>query len=198
MTQRVRRRGGMRAEQDFPARVAAVLDRYLAQNGVAVPAARVARLAAALAELVRRRGLPDPQRAGRPGEVAGGGEEPWGPLARELAEEADPAALAEAALQLVKACFYPELRQCRDSFRAMGADGACRRQQLARVRTRVSGSHCVDCPHWVTLEAADHRRLLAAGWQGDPVEWEAAQAIFLPEDFRSLRICLSRMARDRK
>lgn len=181
--------------REFSERVDAVLVRYLAQQGVTVTEARAARFGRGLADLVRRRGLSD-------AEGTGGGpvwrDEELVPLAGELIEQDDPAAVGEAARQLVKACFYPELAVCRDSFRAMGADGLCRRQELARVRMRVSGSHCVDCPHWLALAGEEHRALLETAWRGSPAEWRESREIFLPEDFRALRQCLRTLARDHK
>lgn len=177
----------MDGQQELSARVVAVLVRYLAQNGVAVPEARSVRFGAAVAAVVGRRGWSAPWR-----------EEELDPLVAELVEDDDPAAVAEAARQLVKACCYPELTVCRDSFQAPGSDGRCRRQELSRVRTRVSGSHCVDCPHWVALTAEPHAALLESAWRGDEAEWGRSRGLFLPEDFRALRRCLHRLARDRK
>jgi hypothetical protein len=105
------------------------------------------------------------------------------------------AALAGPAKQLVKACFYPEFKTCRDSFREVSPDGSCRRQELARARQRISGSHCVDCPHWIALRPEQHRRYLAREWKGDPAVFQAHPDIFLPEDFRDLRLFLHAQAR---
>jgi hypothetical protein len=188
----------MDAQPELAARVAAVFARYLAQNGLTVPEGRSARFGSGLAELVGRRGLPGPGCEGSSEPTGGWREEELGPLVAELVEADDPAAVAEAARQLVKACFYPELKACRDSFQAVGPDGLCRRQDLARVRTRVSGSHCVDCPHWVALRADEHARLLGAAWRGDAAEWQSSRELFLPEDFRALRRCLHALARVRE
>jgi hypothetical protein len=105
-------------------------------------------------------------------------------IARVMAGLAGPR-LAEAARQLVKACFYPEFKTCRDSFREVAADGSCRRQELARVRGRISGAHCVDCPHWVALTPAQHIAYLTHEWRGDAAEFSAHRDVFLPEDFRA-------------
>jgi hypothetical protein len=123
-------------------------------------------------------------------------EEECAPLvARVVAGVEGDALLAEAARQLVKACFYPEFKVCRDSFREVARDGACRRQQLARVRGRISGTHCVDCPHWVALEPAEHVRFVTAEWRMDPADFTAHREVFLPEDFRELRRWLYAAAR---
>jgi hypothetical protein len=124
-------------------------------------------------------------------------EEECAPLvARVVAGVEGEALLAEAARQIVKACFYPEFKVCRDSFREVARDGACRRQQLERVRGRISGTHCVDCPHWVALEPAEHVRFVTAEWRGDPAGFTAHREIFLPEDFRALRRWLHAAARE--
>ena len=105
-------------------------------------------------------------------------------------------AMAGPARQLVKACFYPEFKTCRDSFREVSPDGTCRRQELARARVRVSGSHCVDCPHWVALTPDQHVRFLTRAWQpGRAAEFTAHRDVFLPEDFRALRRFLHGLAR---
>ncbi len=99
------------------------------------------------------------------------------------------------ARQLLKACLNPEFRQCRDSYREV-VDGVCRRQELARTRGRLSGAHCVDCPYWVALRPEQHAALLAREWlAGDLEEFAAHHEIFLPEDFRALRVFLWRHAR---
>ena len=90
--------------------------------------------------------------------------------------------------QLVKACFYPEFTVCRDSFRELTKDGGCRRQELDRVRGRVSGAHCVDCPHWVGLTPEAHEKFLTSAWRAEGAgEWAGNRGVFLPEDFRTLR-----------
>ncbi|MEO6569728.1 MAG: hypothetical protein ABIO94_13260, partial [Opitutaceae bacterium] len=86
------------------------------------------------------------------------------------------------------ACFHEEFKVCRDSFREPSPDGICRRQQLARVRQRISGTHCIDCPYWTSLPAEKHLRFLDTQWQAaGRDELTAHLGIFLPEDFRRLR-----------
>lgn len=152
-----------------------------AETEVDVKAAPVQRLAAQLLELVvERRDV----EAGAPGEMSESERTPL--VARAMAGVNDPV-LAKAAEQLVKACFYPEMPVCRDSYREVGRDGACRRQELERARGRISGAHCVDCPHWLALGPAEHGELLAREWRGDPAVFAAHRETFLPEDFRALR-----------
>lgn len=181
---------------EFPEIVAAVLRRFFAQNAQPVPsAADLGAVAARLRALIAERGLPRPLGPGETGAPGGMSEAECAPLVARVAGAGAPPLLAEAARQLVKACFYPEFTVCRDSFREAGADGACRRQELARVRNRISGTHCVDCPHWAALEPAEHGAFLRREWRNEPGEFAAHCGVFLPEDFRALRRWLHAEAR---
>lgn len=161
---------------EFEDLVVALLDRFLRQQDrpVAEPAALRA-VAGRLGELARA-GAP----AADPGALA----------ARISGPGADPG-LADAVTQLVKAITYPRLEGCRDSYREAGPDGSCRRQRVEQARRRISGTHCVDCPHWLAFGAVEHEAWLGAAWRSDPGEFAAARGIFLPEDFRALRRLLS-------
>jgi len=193
---------GLRAMSDpgaeFAGLVEAVLTRFFAQNArPAPPDAERAAFAARLRGLVEARGLPRPLTAaerGAPGEMS---DEECAPLVARVLGGADEPLLAVAARQLVKACFYPEFKTCRDSFREVSPDGSCRRQELERVRGRVSGAHCVDCPHWVALTPAQHEKYLAREWRAGAADFAAHRAVFLPEDFRALRQWLHAWARRR-
>jgi len=170
--------------------------RFFAQNArpLASDAARAA-FAARLWMLACERGLPRPLTAaerGAPGEMS---DEECAPLVARVLGGADDPLLVVAARQLVKACFYPEFKACRDSFREISPDGSCRRQELGRALVRVSGAHCVDCPHWVALTPAQHEKYLAREWRAGAAEFVAHRAVFLPEDFRALRSWLHAQAR---
>lgn len=145
--------------------------------------------------LLLARGLPPPLAPadmGSPGEMP---PEAVAPLvAQILAGLAESDSLAKPVQQLVKACFYPEFRKCRDSFRELDSAGVCRRQQWSRAQARISGSHCVDCPYWLSLGPEQHARFLAQAWVGDPAEWAAHRDGFLPEDFRELRSTVRKLA----
>lgn len=172
------------------------MQRVLAQNDCApLDAAECAGITERLYALIMERGLPPKLAPGDPGVPGGMAEELCAPLvARVMAEvpiesgrEGWHALLSDAVKQLVKTCFYPEFTVCRDSYREVGKGGACKRQELSRVRKRVSGTHCIDCPYWQTLDAAAHQKLLADAWCGAKEEFAAHHAIFLPEDFRAVR-----------
>lgn len=187
----------MEQGDEFARIVGAVVTRFMAQHGARAPVAPVLRrLAGQLRAVIDERGLPRPLAAEERGAPGGLPDAECAALvARVMAGLASEPLLAEAARQLVKACFHREFRVCRDSFREVGADGSCRRQQLERVRARISGSHCVDCPHWVALEPGAHASMLAAEWCGDSAEFLQERAVFLPEDFRELRRWLHAAAR---
>lgn len=182
--------------EEFSRLVGAVLARFFAQNDRALlSAAESAAFGARLWALVAERGLPRslaPQEQGEPGEMS---DEECAPLVARALGGADDPLLAIAAKQLVKTCFYPEFKKCRDSFRELAADGTCRRQELGRVRSRISGAHCVDCPHWVALAPAQHEKYLAREWHGAAPDFGQHRGVFLPEDFRALRIWLLARAR---
>jgi hypothetical protein len=181
---------------EFVALVAEMLGRYCVQNSLAVPA-REERVAVAerLRAVVLERGLPRPLAPlehGAPGELSDAETTPL--VARVMAGA--PAVLATPVKQLVKACFYPEFRKCRESYCETEADGSCRRQELARGRTRVSGAHCVDCPYWVAFAPERHESFLVRAWRpAGREEFAAHREIFLPEDFRELRLRLHAAAR---
>jgi hypothetical protein len=187
----------MDVDQEFERIVSANIARFFLQNDRHAPAeADVARFTGQLRVLVVERGLPPPLAPGQHGEPGGMAEEECAPLvARVMAGVEAAPLLADAARQLVKACFYPEFTECRDSFREVARDGACRRQQLERVRGRISGSHCVDCPHWIAQKPEGHAEFLASAWVRDTAEFAAHRDIFLPEDFRALRRWLYAAAR---
>ncbi|MCX6954914.1 MAG: hypothetical protein NTV51_22385 [Verrucomicrobia bacterium] len=188
----------MNETEEFSRLVSALLGRFFAQNGRGAPSgAESAALAARLWALVAERGLPRPLAAGECGAPGGMSEDECAPLvARVLGDGERDELLANAVKQLVKACFYPEFTMCRDSYREPTKDGGCKRQELERVRGRVSGAHCVDCPHWVALTAEQNAELLAREWRvGGAEVFAANRGVFLPEDFRALRQWLHARAR---
>lgn len=177
-------------EAEFERLVVTIVARFCAQGNGPVPEAARARFAAQLRDVVAERGLPLPLAAGECGAPGGMPEAEVAAWVARVTAGLDAPLLTEAARQLVKACFYPEFTVCRDSYREVTRDGACRRQELARARGRISGSHCVDCPHWTALTAAAHGELLRREWRGDPAVFSAHREVFLPEDFRAFRLWL--------
>ncbi|MFI5356375.1 MAG: hypothetical protein ACHQ4G_03470 [Opitutales bacterium] len=183
--------------ETFADAVAGLLARYGRQNGLPAPAEGWGRaVGLRLWALLEERGWPRPlapAEMGEPGEMTA---EEVAPLIDRLPAGAELAAWSAPLRQLVKACFQPEFKTCRDSYRECGPDGSCRRQDLGRVRVRLSGTHCVDCPYWTALDPAQHVKLLARHWHpGGWPEFEAQRAIFLPEDFRRLRQMIRAAAR---
>ena len=185
------------AAGEFSRLVGAVLARFCAQNAREAPAgADGAALPARLWALVAERGLPRPLGPGERGAPGGMSEEECAPLVARVLGGVKDEFLAGAVKQLVKACCHPEFTVCRDSFREVAPDGGCRRQELARVRGRVSGTHCVDCPYWVALTPEQHGKFLGRAWRaGGAAALEENRGVFLPEDFRALRRWLHARAR---
>ena len=181
------------AGETFGRLIAAILDRYGRQRAMArVDESETGRVAARLWALIESRGRP-------PIPADGGGEEPPEMVAAEvaplvaqvLAGLAGAEALKNPVRQLVKACLQAERRTCRESYREAGVDGVCRRQLIDRVRERVSGTHCVDCPHWTALTPERHGNFLAGAWMPTrAAEFAEHREVFLPEDFRALRVFL--------
>ena len=174
---------------EFARVVSAVLTRFLMQNGREnVAPKEVEAMGARLWALLNERGWPRALKEGERGAPGGMSEDEVAPLVVRILAGADDELLANAVKQLVKACCYPEFTECRDSFRELAKDGGCRRQELARVRSRVSGTHCVDCPYWVALMPEAHGEFLAREWRvGGAAGFDERRAVFLPEDFRALR-----------
>jgi hypothetical protein len=184
-----------RSLEEFQGIVTHILARFYKQLARPLPATQIPRFAAQLAALVLERGLPRPLRHDETGEPGGMSENECAPLVARVMEGVDDSTLADAARQLVKACFYPEFKICRDSFREVARDGSCRRQEVERARHRLSGAHCVDCPHWVALVPDDHAAYLMREWRSQPEDFVTHRTIFLPEDFRALRCWLYEAAR---
>jgi hypothetical protein len=174
--------------EEFHGLVDALLRRFFRQNGQPTPdPTSIAAISTRLWALIAQRGLPAslrPDQRGQPHEMS---EAESQALVGRVLDSCNDALLADAVRQLVKACFYPEFRDCRESYRATGADGACRRQDPARAQRRISGSHCVDCPYWQSLAPAEHEHFLATQWYAGTEDFMARRDVFLPEDFRALR-----------
>lgn len=186
----------MNEAHEFEDVVAAMVTRFFRQKAQPPPStADLARFAAQLRALVAERGLPPPLGPDELGTPGGMAEEQCAPLVARVTAGLAESAFAEAARQLVKACFYPEFKVCRDSFRELARDGSCRRQELERVRGRISGAHCIDCPHWVALTPEAHAAYLAREWRGEAAVFAAHRDVFLPEDFRAFRRWLHAAAR---
>ena len=199
-SERVPRAGTDETAAEFARLAGECLDRFLRQNDrPALPAALREKFLAQLWCVVTAAGLPRPltkSEQGEPTEMSK--DRVAGLIAQVLAglpSSERHLDLDVPARQLLKACLQPEFRSCRDSYKEV-VDGVYRRQELARTRGRISGAHCVDCPYWTALRPEQHAALLAREWLTGGVEEFAAHVeIFLPEDFRALRVFLWRLAR---
>ncbi len=170
--------------REFVRRVTAVVQRALAQTGGTVLSALEAEgLTGVLVQIGTEGGWA--RRAGC-GELRATEVAAW--VGRVVA--AVPARgpeFAGLAKQLIKACFQPAPANCRDSYIETDGTGRCRRQERAYDLARISGAHCVDCPHWAELTQTAHVAWLGKRWHAGSLELEAHCGVFLPEDFRSLR-----------
>lgn len=92
-------------------------------------------------------------------------------------------------IQVLVALLSPEFKSCRQSYAEADPAGQCARQSADHCRDRVSGSHCEDCPFFVALSKDQHRKLLGRAFAPDhQAAWAAQTDLFLPEDFRALRV----------
>jgi hypothetical protein len=175
--------------REFDALVVANLERWFRRNGHGpVSAADLAGVAERLRALLAEKGLPRIPAGGRPEKAVELPPEECAPLERRvLGPLVADERWATPVRQLVKACLQPEFRRCRDSYREREADGSCRRQQAGKVRGRLSGSPCVDCPYWLELTPEQHAGALRDGWAGDVAAFAADSELYLPSDFRALR-----------
>jgi len=96
--------------------------------------------------------------------------------------------LRTLCVRILIALLSPEFKACRQSYQQASAAGQCSRQDAAECRDRVSGSHCEDCPFFVALSREQHRRLLARAFGASAQTFHDHVDLFLPEDFRALRI----------
>ncbi len=170
----------------FRGTIAGVVARFLAQNQFApVDEMTLGALADALVSMGEeiRRVVGAPMAGELPDDIVKEG------VASVLAVFSPPRSeLAGLVKQLIKGCYQPDHPQCRESYHETDAHGRCRRQELAYDLTRVSGAHCVDCPHWRGWTPDDHAARLAAEWKAGSAVFLAQREVFLPEDFRALRL----------
>lgn len=97
--------------------------------------------------------------------------------------------LRALCVQMLISLLSPEFKSCRQSYIVEESGGGCLRQSREHCEERISGSHCEDCPYFTALTEMQHRKLLSRVWSSDsPTTFESSPKLFLPEDFRSLRI----------
>ncbi len=198
---------GGSARRRFQSLAGACLERYVRANaGIAMDEKSLTQCCEVVWDMVETQGWPAPLSVGQEREATDT-ELPdlavWVDRATRsfvtagVGEQA-LACLKTAAGQLFKACLYPEITVCRESYRQQTADGRCKRQNHATAKTRLSGSPCVDCPFTVRLSAEQHAALLRKNWApANSISFDSDPMCFLPEDFRGLRRFLWLHARTR-
>ncbi len=98
--------------------------------------------------------------------------------------------------QFMRSLCHPEVRNCTLSFRKADSLGKCERQNLGVCKSRLSGSHCEECPLFLTLTPDNHLKTLLRAWIDPDTETLGRfQGVFLPEDYRDLRCFLHLHAR---
>ena len=184
----------------FVVRASVCVRRWLRQNECApLGEGLLAGYLLQLWKIVDQEGLPPPLMSGEPGLAGEMSAARVAGLIERIYAGVDLGAqrhdLDTVTRQLVKACLQPEFRKCRESYKAV-VNGSCRRQERTRACDRISGSHCVDCPYWISLGPDRHFSLLEEDWaDANPGELMRNRDIFLPEDFRELRVFLWQHAR---
>jgi hypothetical protein len=168
--------------------------RVFAQQDVIPPSdAYVSSLWEALWSTIATEGLPRPLEINEIGEprvledayLFNLAESTLSRLPRHRAEDL----LRTLCVQVLTALLSPEFKACRQSYQLTDASGTCLRQSAEHCRDRISGTHCEDCPFFVALSQDQHRKLLARAFSPQTqADWLSRPGLFLPEDFRSLRI----------
>lgn len=90
--------------------------------------------------------------------------------------------------QLFATLLAREFKTCRRSYEETDASGACMRQSDDYCKDRISGTHCEDCPYFIALSPAQHTKFLQRFWKDEAGPTEGQLKVFLPHDFRALRI----------
>lgn len=189
------------AEVGFVHQVKKILQRHFGQTEKSAPPEQaLVHFGKVLWRLVQKHGLPAPlanadqgQDQNMPSEkLASRLDEVW----RGFKFSDYRSDLEVPARHLVKGIWQPEFKKCRLSYKESDSSKNCDRQDLAKVRSRISGAHCVDCPYWVSVSSLKNEKLLTKEWNQNKVaEFTANADVFLPEDFRSLRQLLYMHAR---
>lgn len=99
-----------------------------------------------------------------------------------------PEPLQIFSFQILVTLTQPEFKTCRMSFTEKDAEGCISRQDRSYCADRISGSHCEDCPYFTALSQEKHEKFLSKLWAGDTSRLQEQLALFLPADFRFLRI----------
>lgn len=98
---------------------------------------------------------------------------------------------ALVANQLLPLLVGVEPKTCCLAYCEKSPAGLQERQHKDHALGRISGAHCVDCPLFVLTQSEKHPRVLKAQWDSEKQEeLESSIDVFIPEEFRQLRLFL--------
>jgi hypothetical protein len=192
---------GGEAQEGFVHQIKKSLQRYFRQQDRPVPPeSALVPFAQVLWKLVEKHGLPKPLEPSDQGQHENMSDESLRARLDEIWSRyrlTDYRKDLEApARHFVKGIWQPEFKKCRLSYKKTSPSGDCSRQSLDHARGRISGTHCVDCPYWVSVTAVKNERLLTKEWAPESVhELTSNLDVFLPDDYRNLKQLLYMHAR---
>ncbi|MCC5840787.1 MAG: hypothetical protein JJT96_11730 [Opitutales bacterium] len=174
----------------------AVAERYFIQNGRRVDWLRLPeeKILSDIWEYSIKKGTPSPLSQSDMGKAGDPHSPVWSERTEELLQGwklSPPLAdfMTPLVHQLLLALLLPEFKACRQSYlEEEPLEGCIPRQEIDHCRERISGSHCEDCPYFTALSSDKHRKLLERSWKKGPAAFAKEADVFLPDDFRYLRV----------
>jgi hypothetical protein len=171
-----------------------ICKRFFSQMSCIPPSdAYLKSLAASIWSSVHAEGLPRPLAINEIGEAVTLEDSYLGAIVEKILHDLPRHRLDDLihtlCFQIINALLAPEFKACRQSYDKRDATGECARQALDECKDRISGSHCEDCPFFIALSKDQHRKLLSRAFGPEHLNtFLNNTGVFLPEDFRSLRI----------
>ncbi|MCH8475108.1 MAG: hypothetical protein LAT55_07765 [Opitutales bacterium] len=183
---------GNNAEQVFVDLCVPIAQRFLRQTGFFPNyTANLDTLLRNLWQILHTTSLPKPLAPAEVGEARDPDEERISFLLNELSEKSGKElsdALQILFYQVLVTLTQPEFKTCRLSYSEKDGEGCAVRQQKSFCEDRISGVHCEDCPYFTALSGDKHIKFLSKQWENPKELLEDHRELFLPEDFRFLRV----------